>query len=256
MKFHFLLAVLCGLGLHSAQAMDEAVPRQQWSNADADQAVLVITPDWQSPNGMLQAFERKKGAWQPIGDSIAVSIGKNGSAWGLGIHPQQPPGSSKIEGDGKAPAGIFNIGTAFGYAPSINTLIPYQGMDSSDWCVDVNDSPFYNRIVTTKEVGFDAVKDSTEPMRRDIHLNGDMVYKKGFVIAHNPSNIPKGGSCIFAHLWRAPGVATAGCTAMPEAAMDGLLAWLDVDKNPIFILLPQSEYNQLHATWQLPELSP
>ena len=256
MKLHVLLAVLFGLGLNSAHAMVDGTPRQSWSIANANQAVLVITPDWQSANGMLQAFERKQGEWQPVGNSISVSIGKNGSAWGLGIHPQQPPGPVKVEGDGKAPAGIFNVGTAFGYAPSIKTLIPYQGMGSSDWCVDVNDSPFYNRIVSTELEGSDAVKGSTEPMRRDIHLNGDMVYKKGFVIEHNPSNIPKGGSCIFAHLWRAPGIATAGCTAMPEAAMDELLAWLDIDKNPIFILLPQSEYNQLHANWQLPELSP
>ena len=116
MKFHFLMAVLCGLGLHSAQAIAETAPRQQWSIADADQAVLVITPDWQSPNGMLQAFERKKGAWQPVGDSKAVSIGKNGSAWGLGIHPQQPPGPVKIEGDGKAPAdAVIGETVATGY---------------------------------------------------------------------------------------------------------------------------------------------
>lgn len=256
MRLHYLLAVLCCLVLNSAHAMVESTPREAWSIANADQAVLVITPDWQSPNGELLAFERIKGAWQPVGEGITVSIGKNGSAWGLGIHPQQPPGPVKVEGDGKAPAGIFKIGMAFGYAPSIKALIPYQGMESSDWCIDVNDSELYNRIVSTDEVGIDAIKGSSEPMRRDIHLNGDMVYKKGFVIAHNPDNIPKGGSCIFAHLWRAPGVPTAGCTAMPEEAMDSLLTWLNPGKNPIFILLPQSAYNELHASWQLPGLNP
>ena len=256
MRSYLLIVLLCFFELNSAHAEVETGPQAAWSIASSEQAVLVITPDWQSPNGQLQTFERVDGAWQPVGNNISVSIGKNGSAWGFGIHPQQPPGPVKIEGDGKAPAGIFNIGTAFGYPPSINSLLPYQAMDATDWCVDVNDSPFYNQIVSTEAVGNDAVKGSSEPMRRDIHLNGDRVYEKGFVINHNPGNVPKGGSCIFAHLWRAPGVPTAGCTAMPEAAMDTLLAWLDADKNPLFILLPASEYARLQKSWQLPERNP
>lgn len=220
------------------------------------QLVLVVTPDWDSPDGRMQAFERHDGHWQPVGGSVQVSIGKNGAAWGLGLHPWQPPGPVKIEGDGKAPAGMFNIGNAFGYAAAVASHLPYQAMDSTDWCVDVNDSPWYNRIVSTDDVGLGAVQGSSEPMRRDIHLNGDPVYGKGFVIKHNPGNAPKGGSCIFAHLWRAQAVPTAGCTAMSEPAMDTLLAWLDADANPLFVLLPESEYRDLHESWQLPEPKP
>ena len=35
-----------------------------------------------------------------------------------------------------------------------------------------------------------------------------------------------------------------------------LLAWLDADKNPLFILLPASEYARLQKSWQLPERNP
>ncbi|MFY8060613.1 MAG: hypothetical protein ACOVMK_03640 [Arenimonas sp.] len=127
-------------------------------------------------------------------------------------------------------------------------------MTADDWCIDVNDSPLYNRIVSTRDVGTEAIKGSTEPMRRDIH-NGDHVYKKGFVIAHNPENRTKGGSCIFAHLWRSTDAATAGCTAMTEPDMDRLLFWLNHNRNPVFVLLPESEYVRLRTQWQLPELT-
>ena len=62
------------------------------------------------------------------------------------------------------------------------------------------------------------------------------------------------GSCIFAHLWKAPGVATSGCTAMAPSTMDTLLAWLRPDRQPVFVLLPASEYRRLQGAWQLPRI--
>lgn len=105
---------------------------------------------------------------------------------------------------------IFALGSAFGYAVTRpGTALPYQPMLDSSYCMDVPASPFYNRIVDEKKVGSAAVKGSTEPMRLDLHNKGDVRYREGFVIAHNPDNQPGKGSCIFAHLWRQPGEATA-----------------------------------------------
>lgn len=224
-----------------------------WAS-EGTQLIVVTSADWQSPNARLQRFERVNKRWVAQGLPFEVSIGKNGSAWGLGLHPEQADGPQKKEGDGKAPAGVFNIGTGFGYAPLLSTKLGYQAMTNMDWCVDVNESPLYNQIVSTKVVGIDAVENATEPMRRDLHLNGDMAYKKGFVIEHNPKNISAAGSCIFAHLWTAPGKATAGCTAMPEAQMDALLEWLDNRKNPIIVLLPNTQYKAVRKAWHLPKL--
>lgn len=227
---------------------------QQKVLADSEQLIVVTVSDWQAPSGQLQRFARVDGKWLSVEPPFAVSVGKNGSAWGLGVHPTQTIDPQKVEGDGKAPAGIFSIGVSFGYAPTLSTKLNYQAMTDMDWCVDVNASPLYNQIVSTRSVGIQAVEGSTEPMRRDMHLNGDQLYQKGFVIAHNPSNIPKAGSCIFAHLWRAPGKPTAGCTAMNSADMDALLQWLDASKNPHFVLLPTEQYLQLQKTWHLPTL--
>ena len=230
----------------------ESMPRQ-WAS-EGTQMVVVTTPDWQTPAGRLQAFERRNGQWRSYGLDFPVITGKNGAGWGLGLHAPQHDGPVKVEGDGKAPAGIFRIGMAFGQAENIPTKLEYLTMSADDWCIDVNDSPLYNRIVSTRDVGTEAIKGSSEPMRRDIH-QGDLLYKKGFVIAHNPENRPKGGSCIFAHLWRSSGAATAGCTAMTEPDMDRLLLWLNQNNNPVFVLLPSAEYHRLQHQWQLPDLT-
>ena len=221
----------------------------------AQQLVLVTTDGWDDAQGMARRFERPDDAapWTEVA-SFPVSIGRHGSAWGTGLHAAADvdDGPRKREGDGRAPAGIFRIGTAFGYPASAATALPYAAMDEGDWCIDVADSPLYNRIVNVREVGKDAVAGSTEPMRRDLHAGGDVRYRLGFVIEHNPQARAGGGSCIFAHLWRQSGETTAGCTAMDEAAMQDLLAWLDDARRPLFVLLPRPAYDEFRAAWRLP----
>jgi hypothetical protein len=34
--------------------------------------------------------------------------------------------------------------------------------------------------------------------------------------------------------------------------MHDLVAWLRADRNPVFVLLPQREYERLKGQWQLP----
>lgn len=229
--------------------------------ADADtawqasrQMVLVVIPDWNTNHGVLRTYERKGSAWQPVDGAQPVTIGQAGAAWGLGLNTPQTQGPQKHEGDGRSAAGVYRIGEAFGYASAAPTQMPYRALQVSDYCMDVSGSPYYNRIVDEREVGEQGVAGSSEPMRRDLHLNGDQLYKVGFVIEHNAQGQPGAGSCIFAHVWRSPTDATAGCTAMPESAMRQLLAWLKPEDQPIFVLLPQAEYEHLHGAWHLPAL--
>lgn len=222
----------------------------------ARQLIVVTSDNWSSTQGQLQAYERDGKGWRAHGQAFPVALGRTGSAWGLGLHPAQGEGPQKQEGDGRSPAGVFALGSAFGYAITRpGTAMAYQPMLESSYCMDVPGSPFYNRIVDARKVGSAAVKGSTEPMRLDLHNQGDVRYQEGFVIAHNPDNQPGKGSCIFAHLWRQPGEATAGCTAMPQARMQALLDWLRPQDTPRFVLLPRAEYTRLQAQWQLPALS-
>lgn len=220
------------------------------------QLVVVTVPAWDSDNGVLRKFQRDgmDGRWTEVDGPTAVTIGRAGAAWGRGLHPAQPSGPQKKEGDGRAPAGVFAIGEAFGYGERVATGLTYAPMQPTQYCIDVADSPLYNRIVDTRAVGEAAIAGSTEPMRRDVHVNGDARYKLGFIIQHNPDHVAGGGSCIFAHLWKAEGEATAGCTAMAEPAMRGLLSWLQEDKRPVFVLLPEAEYARWQVAWRLPAL--
>ena len=140
---------------------------------------------------------------------------------------------------------MFGIGTAFGYAAAETTQWPYAAMSENDYCIDVDGSPLYNRIVDASKVGSAAVAGSTEPMRRDLHSGGDQAYKLGFVVEHNPRGTAGAGSCIFAHLWKSSDSTTAGCTAMAEPVMQALVAWLRPQDHPVFVLLPQKEYARL-----------
>lgn len=220
----------------------------------ARQLIVVTAPSWDAPAGRLQAFERGQGGWKPHGAGFEVSLGRAGSAWGIGLHPPQAGGPHKREGDGRSPAGIFDIGPAFGYAGQRDTALPYLPMLASSYCMDVPASPLYNRIVDAAKVGAEAVKGSTEAMRLDLHNHGDLRYREGFVIAHNPANVAGQGSCIFAHLRRAPSETTAGCTAMEADRMSALLDWLAPASRPMFVLLPASEYERLRRSWGLPAL--
>ena len=51
------------------------------------------------------------------------SIGKKGSA----------PIGRKKEGDGETPSGIYSLGTAFGYYPSVETKMPYREAADEDY---------------------------------------------------------------------------------------------------------------------------
>ena len=221
--------------------------------ADARQLVLVTSADWSATDGELRRFEREGDGWTQVGEAVPVTLGRNGSGWGLGLNPQRGDGPVKREGDGKAPAGVFAIGTAFGYADRVNTGLHYRAMTANDWCIDVPASNYYNRIVDRSVVKAPYLDQSSEPMRRDIHADGDQRYREGFVIEHNAGGAARqGGSCIFAHLWKAPGETTAGCTAMDEAAMQDLLGWLDDARHPLFVLLPRAVYDEYRQAWKLP----
>ena len=247
-----LLLAACSHAPAPRQADASVAAASRWEGAR--QMIVVTVPGWNDIHGSMRRYERAAtGRWQAVGTEQAVVIGRSGAAWGLGLHPQQAGGPQKREGDGRAPAGVFSIGEAFGYAASASTGLPYLAMSRDHWCMDVPASPLYNRIVDARQVGQDAVAGSTEPMRLDLHANGDARYRNGFVIEHNTGNVPGMGSCIFAHLWKTPDTPTAGCTAMTEAGMATLLGWLREDAYPVFVLLPQAEYARLRNDWDLPE---
>src|ERR1700691_6205497 len=51
------------------------------------QMIVVTTPDWNTVEGRLQRYERAKpeASWKPVGDPIAIVVGKKGMGWGAGL---------------------------------------------------------------------------------------------------------------------------------------------------------------------------
>lgn len=208
------------------------------------QAVTVTSENWESTSAVLRTFSRnnRSEVWQKNDFEIDVSLGRNGMAWGRGLHPS--PSAVKVEGDGRTPAGIFSFGIAFGYQQFVATKLNYVPMTNENWCIDDPEIPNYNQIVTTSQ---QSIGNSTEKM-----LRSDLLYKYGIFVNHNPAGEKNAGSCIFVHIWRGPGRTTAGCTAMAEENIKALLNWLDASKKPVLIAMPASEYQAKKTVWKLP----
>ncbi len=219
---------------------------------DTRQLVVATTADWDTTAATVALWQRTAGGpWAAVGDPWPAVVGRAGVAWGRGVHGDRPPpghdGPRKREGDGKSPAGLFTIGPAFGYtpAPPTGARLPYT-MATATWrCVDDPGSRHYNRLLDEATVTPDW--SSREELRRD-----DELYRWVVELGHNPDRAPGAGSCIFLHVWGGADSSTAGCTAMDEAVLAGLLERLDPAARPMFVLLPAREYAALRAAWGLP----
>lgn len=223
--------------------------------AGSTQLLLVVAKDWNSNQARLRRFARTgTGPWRPVGDDIAVTLGKNGLGWGLGLHgAASSSGPVKVEGDGRSPAGVFTLSTAFAYHPEDlwrPSKMPMHRITERTVCVETIDSKSYNRIVDEDDV---TPRDWESPDRM---LRPDGLYRYGLFVDHNAPKTKAGaGSCIFLHLWRRPGAPTVGCTAMNEPAMQAIQVWLDASRKPLLVQLPQAELLRLAPAWGAPELT-
>jgi D-alanyl-D-alanine dipeptidase len=226
MRHLAFLATLLGLTLDCPAEL--LIPKT------CDQVVCVVTPDWTTPAGTLQRWQRGSRAvgWEKVGAPISVLVGDRGLGWGLGLHRVPQDGAPrKVEGDRRAPAGMFRITGAFGRGPAVGQL-PWQAITPTLEAIDDPASRFYNGIVDRQRVGLP-----------DWHSSEHMVaipdYALGLVVAHNPQNVRGAGSCIFLHLWRGERRGTAGCTILRERDLVTLARWLDPARQPILIQLPR-----------------
>lgn len=173
--------------------------------------------------------------WKTHEGPLPANLGRNGVGWGAGEPKLPNPGGfpDKREGDGRSPAGIFELPWAFGTRPASEVTgvqLPWRECTETLRGVDDVNSRYYNRIVDEAVIP-DKDWKSAEIMRRP-----DGLYDEGVAIAHNPANRRGAGSCIFLHIWRGPGKGTAGCTALARENVAAILRWLDPSKSPRLVL--------------------
>lgn len=138
--------------------------------------------------------------------STKAYIGRNGTT------------DNKVEGDGKTPIGIFELGKIFGFADKEKVDIDnYIQITPTMYWVDDPSSAYYNKLVDTKEIKKDW--QSAE------HLcDFPIEYEYGIEIKTNPNNIPNKGSAIFLHC--SNNKPTAGCVAIPKDDIIKLLRFI------------------------------
>jgi len=215
----------------------------------------VITPFQESANGKLIRFERPDGQsdWKQTGDSVTVLVGKKGLAWGRGLHKVENAGIPlKKEGDGKSPAGVFTLSTAFGYLPAEEfkeLKFPYLQVSQTLECVDDGNSQYYNKLVERDKIESPDWKSSERML-----LSG-IWYELGVMVDHNTyPTLPGHGSCIFLHNWSDPADSTTGCTAMARPDLKTIIEWLDISKDPVLVQLTGDLYSKYRNNWNLPRV--
>ena len=176
-----------------------------------DQLVVVFNQKASDANATLVGLEKKKGKWLIQFKAIKASVGRNGIA----------NKEEKIEGDGKSPNGIFELGRVFGYDELGPTSLDYTQTNSEDKWIDDAEAADYNTYVrgNTAAKSFEHLK-----------LNS-IDYKYCMVIEYNTKPVVKGkGSAIFFHVADEKYTPTSGCVAIEENDMLNYLQWLMPNK--------------------------
>lgn len=240
-RLRILLPLLLASSAHAAAGVPD----------DCSQLILGIAPGWNSMRGHLQLFERSgNGPWTATGPSIAVLFGKNGLAWGSGLAGQNEAGLRKEERDGRAPAGIFQIGKIYTYDKQLppGADYPFHQVTTADAWVDDPKSDNYNRFVT--------IADPANPppwFHKAKMRHNDFAYRWLVEIRHNSDPpTPGAGSAIFFHIRRGINRPTTGCTTLAEQDLARLITWLRAARHPCYALLPAAVYHEKWQVWRLP----
>ena len=217
--------------------------------ADSRQMVLSVSDNWSAPAARVRSTPgrraRRGSPWERRRRPPSAAPASPGVA---GLHRDDVVGTRKKEGDGKSPAGIFELRLATGYAKRP------AGGDPALLSRGDADAPLRGRrevaLLQQARGRGGGGKDwtSAEDMRRP-----DDLYRLVVWVGHNDSPpVPEEGSCIFLHLRAEPSATTAGCTAFDGKVMERLLEFLDPAARPVLVQLPQGTYRTLASEWGLP----
>ena len=253
-----IMAAMCVVAslVSNPSALGQQASAARVVPSTSTQLVVGIVTGWDDKAVTLHRFTRKQGkAWVEDRAPWKGRLGSRGLAWGRGLHPHEPipdGATDKIEGDHRAPAGVFRLGTVFGYPVDVPRprATKYVQVTVRDLLVEDPQSPLYNT-----HVRLDHPATSQWEIQNRMTLD-DPAHELKVFIRHNsdPTPVSGKGSAILFHVARASEQAyTSGCTAMERSEMYDTVAWLDAARDPLYALLPQTMYDQVAASWGLPK---
>jgi L,D-peptidoglycan transpeptidase YkuD (ErfK/YbiS/YcfS/YnhG family) len=219
--------------------------------SDSRQLLLVTTSGWNQFKGTARRYERSESGseWHAVGRSMDIVTGRRGMAWGRGLHPEAQSGPVKHEGDGRSPAGVFDLGHAYGYASAApeGTTWPYARLTVGWRCVDEPRSEDYNTFLLPEGPSAEASLTPWDGVRRDV------VFDTLVWVKHNADPVLRGaGSCVLLHVWINPATPTQGCTGMSKRSIHELLAWLAPSARPVLVQLPDEVRSAVGEAWGVP----
>ena len=205
---------------------------------DARRLVLVTAETMNDPAATMRLYERTSAAasWRALGAAEPALIGRGGMGWSpffLQLARRGEP--IKVEGDKRAPAGIYKIGRSFGTVESARPN--YLQVTPDTICVHDPSSPAYNTIASRARLG-PAV--SAENMSRALPM-----YRRGLLVDYPTDARKRAGSCIFIHVWRSPTTGTAGCVSMPEPRVEALQEF--AADGAVLAILPRGALDRLRG---------
>lgn len=170
-----------------------------------DQIVVVAGSGMDSPL-VRTAYYRKdeSGSWQEI-FCVSGYCGFNGMS------------TDKREGDRRTPVGEYGFVCNFGILPDPGSVLPYKELDEHDFWVDDSGSPYYNQMVSTRQVAPDW--NSAEAL-----IKAAPSYNYVLALDYNTAErTPGKGSAIFLHGIHPQKTWTEGCIAIPEERVKELV---------------------------------
>jgi L,D-peptidoglycan transpeptidase YkuD (ErfK/YbiS/YcfS/YnhG family) len=204
---------------------------------EAKRLVLITTDGMDSTSATAQWFERPSGKekWRAHGAPEPALVGRSGIAWSPMFRNLARAGEPiKVEGDKRAPAGVYPIGGTFGTIPS--SRAGHIQVTDDTVCVDDPDSPAYNTITSRALVG---LKVHAENMSKLLPM-----YRHGLLVEYPTDTAAKAGSCIFIHVWRSPTKGTGGCVALPEERLVALQDFIE-GGGAVLAILPRHALGRL-----------
>lgn len=198
----------------------------QLSTTDgAGQLITVVADSYGTTYATLTAWVRKGSCYVAVFGPFEARVGRSGLA----------PASSKREGDGRTPEGIYGFGPVmYGNAEDPGVHYQYVHLICGDWWDEDPVSPDYNLFEVEPCGVTPSFAQGADGAGSEALWTETVPYPSFAYIEYNLARTPWVGSAIF--FAATTGYPTAGCVAIAQPALDEVLDWLAFGQDPRIVI--------------------